>query len=86
MVEKEIMVNNPTGLHARPASQLVALAGKFKSKVTIQFNGKSVNVKSMLSLLGAGIKKSSQIVLVVEGEDETEAAEAISALIHSFDE
>jgi len=46
--------NNPTGLHARPASLLVAQAAKSKSKVIILFNNKTINAKSMLSLLVAG--------------------------------
>ena len=86
MLQREVLIKNPTGLHARPASLLVAQAGKFKSKLTIQFNNKPINAKSMLSVLGGGIRKGSQIVVVAEGEDEQEALDAVCALIEQFDE
>lgn len=86
MVQREILVKNPTGLHARPASLLVALAAKSKSKTTILFNNKTINVKSMLSLLGGGIKSGSQIVVAVDGEDEQETLDALCNLIEQFDE
>ena len=86
MVQKEILVKNPTGLHARPASLLVAQAAKWKSKITILFNEKTIIAKSMLSLLGGGIRKGSQIVVVADGEDEQDALVAVCDLIEQFDE
>lgn len=86
MVQRDVLVKNPTGLHARPASLLVALAAKSKSKTTILFNNKTINAKSMLSLLGGGIRTGSQIVIVTEGEDEDETLDALCGLIEQFDE
>jgi phosphocarrier protein len=86
MYEREIQVNNPTGLHARPASMVVAQASKSKSQITIRFNGKNINAKSMLSLLGGGIRKGSVIVVAGEGPDEQEAVDALCTLIAQFDE
>jgi len=86
VVQREVHVKNPTGLHARPASLLVAQASKWKSKVSILFNNKTINAKSMLSLLGGGIRTGSLIMVVVEGEDEQEALAAVADLIEQFDE
>ena len=86
MVQRDVLVKNPTGLHARPASLLVALAAKSKSKTTILFNNKTINAKSMLSLLGGGIRTGSQIVIVTEGEDEEATLDALCGLIEQFDE
>ena len=86
MVEREITINNPTGLHARPASLLVAQAAKCKSKVSILFNNKTINAKSMLSVLGGGIRKGSTIVVVADGEDEQDAVDGICNLIAQFEE
>ena len=49
MVSKEVIVNNGTGLHARPATLLVKKASSFKSDVSIEFNGKKANVKSLIA-------------------------------------
>ncbi len=86
MLQREVLIKNPTGLHARPASLLVAQASKCKSKLTILFNNKTINAKSMLSVLSGGIRKGSQIVVVAEGDDEQEALDAVCALIEQFDE
>lgn len=86
MVEREIQVNHPTGLHARPAAKVVAQANKSKSQITIRFDGKSVNAKSMLSLLGAGIRKGSRIFITADGPDEQESVDALCNLIEKFDE
>ena len=86
MYEKQIVINNSTGLHARPAAMLVSLANKHKAKITIRHNDKLVNARSMLNVLGAGIRKGALIVIVGEGEDEQEAVEALCNLIEQFQE
>ena len=86
MVQQEITITNPTGFHARPAALLVARAGKSKSSVTIIHNDKKVNAKSMLNLLGAGIRQGSKITLVVDGEDEAETLSDLVRLIEQMPE
>ena len=86
MVQQEITITNPTGFHARPAALLVARAGKSKSSVTIVHNDKKVNAKSMLNLLGAGIRQGSTINLVVEGEDEADTLSDLVRLIEQMPE
>ena len=81
MVQREITVTNPTGFHARPAALVVAQAAKSKSKVNLLFNGKTINAKSLLNILGGGIRSGAQIVVVVEGEDEQETLTAMCDLI-----
>ena len=86
MVQQEIEITNSTGLHARPAALLVARAGKSKSKVSIRCNEKTCNAKSMLNLLGAGIRRGDRILLVVEGEDEQQTLADLVQLIEKLPE
>lgn len=86
MVEKNIIIKNPTGLHARPASMLVKEANKYKSEIKIIKNGKEANAKSILSLLSLGISKDSEVTIKVSGDDENEAINAIINLIDTFEE
>ncbi len=86
MYEKEVLVSNPTGLHARPASLLVTLAGKYKSKISIVHNGKTVNPRSILSIMGAGIRSGAAISINAEGEDEQEAVDALYKFIVELDD
>ena len=79
----EILITNKTGLHARPASLFVQEANRFESQIEVSYNGKKVNAKSLLSILGLGAHQNSNIVIEVEGED---AKEAIIALKKMFEE
>lgn len=86
MFEREVVVKNQTGLHARPASMLVSLAGKYEAKTSIKFNGKVANARSILSVLGAGIRKGSSIIVAGDGQDEQEAVAALVGFIEQLDE
>ena len=86
MYSKAIVIQNATGLHARPASEFVGCAGKFKSKVTIKragAEGDGVNAKSVIMLLSQGLSKGTEVVISASGEDETEAVDTLVALIES---
>jgi len=82
-VETEVILTNPTGLHARPASLLVQTAAKFKSSITLEKDGRSVNAKSIMGVLSLGADKGSKIKISVEGEDAEEALKALLDLVHS---
>ena len=86
MLSKEVTVKNKTGLHARPASDFVKAAGKFKSAVSIEFKEKKFNAKSIVHVLSAGISAGSTIVLSAEGEDEEQAVETLADVIDKFEE
>lgn len=86
MCTREIEIKNKTGLHARPASDLVKEAGKYKSDITIDFKGRTINAKSILNVLSAGICAGSIIKLSANGEDENEAVEKLEQVIKSFKE
>lgn len=77
MVEQSIVVRNKTGLHLRPATELANLCAKMPSKIQILFNGKSINPKSVLMLMGSGIKAGSEIVVRCDGATEDADLQAI---------
>ena len=81
MVKKEVTVQNKTGLHARPASEFVKKASTFKSSIFIEFKDRSINAKSIVGILSAGIGYGSKLVLTAEGEDEEEALRVLADLV-----
>lgn len=83
MIKQNIIVVNKSGLHARPASNLVKMASKFKSDINIINGEKCYNAKSLLGILSAGIVKGTEIVLECTGEDEADALKSIADLIES---
>lgn len=89
MYEKKTTIVNKTGLHARPASQFVAAAKGYSSKITITnlATGKSADAKMLLRLLTLVLVQGTEVNLSAEGEDEVKAVDELVALIESgFDE
>lgn len=83
MVSKKVTIINPTGLHLRPAGIFCNTAVRFDSKVTFQHGDTNANAKSVLSVLGACIKKGDEIELICEGHDEDEALAAMVSAVES---
>lgn len=81
MFEIEVVLNNEAGLHARPASLLVAAASKFSSNIFIVKEGKEYNAKSILGVLSIGASKGTRLKIRAQGEDEVEAVEALKELV-----
>jgi phosphocarrier protein len=82
MYSKTTKIINPTGLHARPASDFIAAAGEFSSDIWIQRpNGDKLNAKSIVMLLFGGFKQGDTVILSAEGEDEGKAVDVLTALI-----
>ncbi len=83
MVSQKITVSNPQGLHMRPAGVFAKGVAKFQCDITIHFNGKDINAKSLLNIIGACIKSGSEIELECDGADEEEALKTAVELIES---
>ena len=83
MVNRKVTVKNPTGLHLRPAGILCNEAMKYQSQITFAYGGGMANAKSVLSVLGACVKRGDEITLICDGEDEQAALDALVALIES---
>ena len=77
MKQKVLKIQNPTGLHARPAKVFVNIAKGFESDVNVYYGEKKANAKSMISMLTLGVEKGSEIRIEVEGSDEEQALQAI---------
>jgi phosphocarrier protein HPr len=82
MLEAEIKIINPLGLHARAAAQLVRLAGKFASKIIVKRcdNNLYADAKSILNILTLAASKGTILKLEVDGKDEEQAFEEIKTL------
>ncbi|OLN22375.1 phosphocarrier protein HPr [Domibacillus antri] len=81
MSKKTFTVTADTGIHARPATLLVQTASKFSSDINLEFNGKTVNMKSIMGVMSLGIGKGAEIAISADGSDETAALEAITSLL-----
>ncbi len=81
MVTKTAVIKNDAGLHLKPAARFCEEALKYKATVTFTFGNTTANAKSVLSVLGACVKKGDEIEIVCNGEDEQEAIEGLCRAI-----
>jgi phosphotransferase system HPr (HPr) family protein len=77
MITKDYSILSPQGIHARPATTLIRLTKKFKSVVSLQKGDTVIRLNSLLNILALGAKNGEVISVIIEGEDEAEAAGAI---------
>lgn len=86
MLESKIVIPAESGLHARPAGELVKLVKSFAgSKVTLSTTSKTVNAASMLSVLSLGLKKGSELTVSVDGGDEAMVMGALTDFLANID-
>ena len=83
MVKQKVTVKNQLGLHLRPAGILCRTAMLYKSHIMLTCGTATVNAKSVLSVLGAGVKTGDEVEITCEGMDEQEALGALVELFES---
>ncbi len=81
MASKTFKIIDPAGLHARPASVVVQEATKFNSEITLEFNGKTANLKSIMSVMALVVKANEEIKVIAEGDDADAALSAIESTL-----
>ena len=81
MQQREVEIVNKLGLHARASAKLTQLAAKFPCEVMLSRNNRKVNAKSIMGVMMLAANKGSKMVLETDGAEETEAIEALAALI-----
>ncbi|SDC94572.1 phosphocarrier protein [Paenibacillus sp. UNCCL117] len=86
MVQRTIRLQVEGGLHARPASHVVKLGKKFKSRITLQFKNSEANGKSLLGIIALGADEGQSVTLTVEGEDENAALDEIASYLTGVSE
>ncbi|MBU5485892.1 HPr family phosphocarrier protein [Clostridium sp. MSJ-11] len=82
MKKLNVTVKSKSGLHARPAAALVNLTQRFKSNITIEKDGRSVNAKSIIGVLSIGAEREDIISVLIDGEDETRAFNELEELFN----
>ena len=81
MQQREVEIINKLGLLARASAKLTQLAAKFPCEVMLSRNGRKVNAKSIMGVMMLAANKGSKVILETDGVEETQAIEALAALI-----
>jgi len=81
----EITIINKLGLHARAAAKFVGVAGRFPCQVKIGRSPESlVDGKSIMAVMMLAAGKGTPVHLHTEGEQDSEALQALSELINNY--
>ena len=81
MENKSYTVVAESGIHARPASGLVQVASKFTSDIFMEYEGKKVNLKSILGVMSLGVGQGASFAISIAGADEKAALEEIEGYL-----
>ena len=83
MITKEIIINIPTGLEARPVALLVQVASQYECSIYVESNDKRVNAKSIMGMMSMGILAGETVTVTADGPDEKAAIENIEKYLSS---
>ena len=87
MIERELLVTNRLGLHARATARLVQLLSGYRCNVTLTAKGREVNAKSIMGVMLLAAGPGTTLLLQADGPDETTAVAAVVDLFErKFDE
>ena len=81
LIQRTVEIVNRAGMHARPAAELVKLAGRFSSDIRLEKDGLEVNGKSIMGVLMLAAEMGSQLRISAQGTDAEDAVTALSALV-----
>lgn len=81
MISKDMIINIPKGLDARPVALLVQVASQYDSSIYVNIGEKKVNAKSIMGMMSLGLAEGEKITIIANGSDEAEAVEAIDKYI-----
>ncbi|WP_312694282.1 HPr family phosphocarrier protein [Caproiciproducens sp.] len=84
MTQFQYIVQDPEGLHARPAGKLAKFAQECSSEIIISLNGKTANTKRLFAILGLGVKQGDKITVQVQGDKELSDCKRLEEFCKDF--
>jgi phosphocarrier protein HPr len=83
-LSRKLQVTNPSGLHARPTSEVVRCAMRFKSAITLEANGRTCSAISIMDIMTADIRAGAEILVTAEGPDAERALDAMEKCLNQL--
>ncbi len=83
-ITRKVIIKNKLGLHIRAAAKMVDVANQYSANINIRYQDKTINGKSIMSLMMLAAKQGTELELIASGAHATESLDALSALIDNF--
>ncbi|MDD3431276.1 MAG: HPr family phosphocarrier protein [Bacteroidales bacterium] len=81
MISFTFIITDPLGIHARPAAILVKTASAFRSSINLRYGEREISAKKMITLMSLGLKQGDKLEIILEGEDEVQAGQAMKKIL-----
>ena len=81
MKEFKHVINDPMGLHARPAGMLVKACAGYASTITINAPTGKADAKRLMGIMRLAAKQGMELTITVDGADEETAAAVLLAFL-----
>ena len=85
-LKKKLIIKNPQGLHARPASIFVKIANKYEAEVTVKKGRQRVNGKSIMGLMMLAANEGTTITIEIDGKDAQAVMDELESFLSRTDE
>ncbi|GIN63860.1 phosphocarrier protein HPr [Robertmurraya siralis] len=82
-MEKTFTVIESVGIHARPATMIVQTVSNFQADINLEYNGKTVNLKSIMGVMSLGIPRDAVIKISAKGSDASDALASLEQVLTS---
>ena len=82
-LQKDIVIQNAQGLHARPAALFVQIASKYDAHITVKKDSEAVNGKSIMGILMLGAQKHSKVTVTADGDDAEKAMAELEEFLNT---
>jgi len=83
VITRSVTIVNQLGMHARAAARFVHLASKYSSRVRVARQGREMDGKSIMGILLLAAGRGTTVTITVDGNDEADAIDALTALVAS---
>lgn len=80
VIQRQLQLVNPLGMHVRPAALLVKLANRFQSEIVLIKGNERIDAKSMIQLMTLAAEQGTTLLLEARGSDAQSAVDAIDKL------
>jgi phosphotransferase system HPr (HPr) family protein len=81
-VEKKVVITHSQDHEFELATMIVQLASRYQSRISILLGNKRVNAKSIMGMMSLGLMEEDEVTIIAEGDDESEAIECLTKLLH----
>ncbi len=83
MIEKDVVVKNRAGIHARPAASIVKIANKYNCEIRIKKDDDEINAKSIMGIITLAAAFKTELKIIADGVDEQAAVDALFGLFEN---